>query len=138
MTAPLTAAGSRTVLVIDDEPLVRAVIGRLLEDWGFKAVEAGNGKEGLQLARRVNGALCLVISDLTMPEMDGLEFAGAFRKLYPTVPILFITGKSATALADRISGGRDHLLFKPFDPDTFLDTVARILESRLNQRSVPA
>ena len=138
MTAPLTAAGSRTVLVIDDEPLVRTVVARLLEEWGFKAVEARNGKEGLQLARGVDGALSLVISDLTMPEMDGLEFAGAFRKLYPAVPILFITGKSASALADRISSGRDHLLFKPFDPDTFLDTVARILESRLNHRAIPA
>jgi CheY-like chemotaxis protein len=60
MTPPLAAAGSRTVLVIDDEPLVRAVVGRLLEEWGFKAVEARDDEEGLQLARRVDGALSLV------------------------------------------------------------------------------
>jgi two-component system, cell cycle sensor histidine kinase and response regulator CckA len=118
--------------------MVRSVVTHLLEEWGFKALEAENGKEGLRLARQLNGTLGLVISDLTMPQMDGLEFATAFRKLYPGVPILFMTGRSSTSLADTFSGGRDHLLFKPFDPDTFLDAVARLLESRLNQRSVPA
>jgi CheY-like chemotaxis protein len=130
MKASLPSAGSRTVLVIDDEPMVRVVVGRLLEEWGFKAVEAENGQAGLQTARKLNGDLSMVISDLAMPQMDGYEFARVFRQLYPGVPILFITGKSSSSVP---SSGRDQLLFKPFDPDTFLDAVARLLESRINQ-----
>ena len=133
MTAPLLSAGSRTVLVVDDEPLVRVVVGRLLEEWGFKAVEADNGKTALQLARRLNGGLSMVITDLVMPYMDGFEFALAFRRLYPDVPILFMTGRAPANLLGSLAP-REQLLFKPFDPDTFLDAVARLLESRINER----
>jgi CheY-like chemotaxis protein len=138
MTTLSAAAGSRTVLVVDDEPMVRVLIGRLLEEWGFKAVEADNGRTALQLARRYNGSLCMVITDLVMPHMDGYQFAEAFRRLYSGVPILFITGKCPSAVAGNFSGGREQLLFKPFDPDAFLDAVARLLESRVNQQQISA
>ena len=130
---PRLAPGSRTVLLIDDEPVVRVVVGRLLEEWGFKVVEAEHGKTGLQLARKLNGSLSMVITDLAMPHMDGYEFAKAFRELYPSVPILFMTGKCPSNLLGGFAGGREQLLFKPFDPDTFLEAVARLLESRINQ-----
>jgi CheY-like chemotaxis protein len=133
MAAPLPSAGSRTVLVVDDEPLVRVVVGRLLEEWGFKAVEADNGKSAIQMARKLNGGLSMVITDLIMPYMDGFEFALAFRRIYPDVPILFMTGRAPTALVGSLAA-REQLLFKPFDPDTFLDAVARLLESRINER----
>jgi two-component system, cell cycle sensor histidine kinase and response regulator CckA len=138
MTAPFAVAGSRTVLVIDDEAMVRLVVCRLLEEWGFKAVQADNGRTALHLARKLNGALSMVITDLLMPHMDGYEFANVFRALYPDVPILFMTGQSSTALAGSLPGDREQLLFKPFDPDSFLDAVARLLESRINQRRVSA
>jgi CheY-like chemotaxis protein len=138
MTAPLAVAGSRTVLVIDDEPMIRTLVCRLLEEWGFKAMEADNGRTALQLARKLNGGLSMVITDLSMPYMDGYEFAEAFRPLYPDVPILFITGKCPTILVGSLSNEQERILFKPFDPDEFLDAVARLLESRINQRQVSA
>jgi CheY-like chemotaxis protein len=138
LTASVSVAGSRTVLVIDDEPMVRVVVGRLLEEWGFKVVEADNGRTGLQMARKLSGALMMVIADLTMPHMDGYEFAKAFRPLYPDVPILFITGKCPSAVGNPFSAGHEQLLFKPFDPDTFLDAVALLLESRINERRISA
>src|SRR4051812_1403436 len=135
MAVSVAVAGSRSVLVIDDEPMVRLVVCRLLEEWGFKAVEADNGRTALQLARRLQGALSMVITDLAMPYMDGFEFAKAFRQLYPDVPILFMTGKCPAALVGSFSE-REQLLFKPFDPDAFLDAVAQLLESRINQKQV--
>jgi two-component system, cell cycle sensor histidine kinase and response regulator CckA len=116
----------------------RTLVCRLLEEWGFKAVAADNGRTALQLARRLKGGLCMVITDLVMPHMDGYEFARGFRQLYPEVPILFMTGKCPTALEDSLSNEREQILFKPFDPDAFLDAVARLLESRINQRRVSA
>ena len=138
MTAPFQLAGSRTVLVIDDEPMVRVLVGRLLEEWGFKVAEADNGKTGLEIARKLDGGLTMVITDVAMPMMDGYEFAKSFRQLCPDVPILFITGRCPSALVGGMSSGREQLLFKPFDPDTFLDAVARILESRMNSQRVSA
>jgi two-component system, cell cycle sensor histidine kinase and response regulator CckA len=118
--------------------MVRTLVCRLLEEWGFKVVEADNGRTALQLARRLNGGLSMVITDLVMPYMDGYEFAKAFRQLHPNVPILFMTGKCPTALVGGLSSEREQILFKPFDPDAFLDAVARLLESRVNQRQVSA
>jgi two-component system cell cycle sensor histidine kinase/response regulator CckA len=138
MANPPAVSGSRTVLVVDDEPMVRALLGQLLEEWGFKAAEADNGKAALELARKLKGTLSLVITDVVMPHMDGYDFAQAFRQLYPDVPILFMTGQCPAALEDRLSKEREQILFKPFNPDAFLDAVARLLESRVNQKRVSA
>ena len=129
---PPRVSPSRSILVIDDEPMVRSVIARLLEEWEFKVEEAENGRTGLALAHKLKGDLSMVITDLVMPYMDGYEFANAFHPLYPDVPILFITGECPTALVGKLTTPREQLLFKPFDPDTFLDAVARVMESRIN------
>jgi two-component system cell cycle sensor histidine kinase/response regulator CckA len=127
-----------TILIVDDEPMVRLVVGRLLEEWDFRVLEADNGRTALQIARDFKGELSLVITDLIMPYMDGCEFASAFRPLYPDVPVLFMTGKCPNALVGSFFDPSENLLFKPFDPDTFLDVVARVLESHINQRRVSA
>ena len=138
MAHPPAVSGSRTVLVVDDEPMVRTLLCQLLEEWGFKAAGADNGKTALQLARKLKGALSMVITDLVMPHMDGYDFAQAFRQLYPDVPILFMTGQCPAALEDSLSNQREQILFKPFNPDGFLEAVARLLESRVNNKRVSA
>jgi two-component system, cell cycle sensor histidine kinase and response regulator CckA len=129
---------SGTILIVDDEPMVRLVVGRLLEEWDFRVLEADNGRTALQVARNFKGPLSLVITDLVMPYMDGCEFANAFRPLYPDVPILFMTGKCPNALVGSFFDPAEALLFKPFDPDTFLDVVAKLLESHINHRRISA
>jgi two-component system cell cycle sensor histidine kinase/response regulator CckA len=131
-------ASSGTILIVDDEPMVRLVIGRLLEEWDFKVLEADNGRTALQIARSFKDPLSLVITDLIMPYMDGAEFAKAFRPIHPEVPILFMTGKCPNALVGSFFSQRDTMVFKPFDPDAFLDTVARLLESHINRTRVTA
>ena len=121
---------SQSVLIVDDEPVVRSIVCRLLEEWGFTSLEAGDGEEALRLARAEKGDLALVVTDILMPRMDGYEFARAFRPLYPTVPILFMTGNTSQSVDT--SGKNEQLLFKPFDPDVFIETVGRLLETRVN------
>jgi CheY-like chemotaxis protein len=118
--------------------MVRLVVGRLLEEWDFKVLEADNGRSALGVAQDFKGQLSLVITDLVMPYMDGCEFAHTFRPLYPDVPILFMTGKCPNALVGSFFDPAENLLFKPFDPDTFLDVVARVLESHINHGRVSA
>jgi CheY-like chemotaxis protein len=127
-----------TILIVDDEPMVRLVVGRLLQEWDFKVLEADNGRSALKAAQNFKGQLSLVITDLVMPYMDGCEFADAFRPLHPDVPILFMTGKCPNALIGTFFNPTENLLFKPFDPDTFLDVVARVLESHINNGRVSA
>ena len=138
MIPPGMSKPSGTVLIVDDEPMVRLLVGRLLGEWNFRVLEADNGRSALQVAQDFGDALSLVITDLVMPYMDGCEFANAFRPLYPNVPILFMTGKCPNALVGNFFDPAENLVFKPFDPDTFLDVVARVLESHINHGRVSA
>jgi DNA-binding response OmpR family regulator len=121
-----------TILLIEDEVEVRQLLVRALERLDYDLVEAENGELGLEAARRVAGSLSLVVTDINMPVMSGLEFAREFRPLLPRVPILFITGldlRISTVEAARYGG---ELLVKPFGPDKFLKTVTRVLAAATN------
>jgi hypothetical protein len=111
-----------TVLLVDDEEGLRRLLARVLEDSGFGVVEAENGLAALLHAARREGSLGLVVTDISMPVMDGLEFAQAFRLMQPGVPILFMTGKDPSA---QIGPDRE-LLLKPFALEAFLKAVTRL------------
>jgi two-component system cell cycle sensor histidine kinase/response regulator CckA len=113
------------ILLLEDEPVLRHLMVRGLVDAGFPVLEGTHGRQGLELAKACHGSLALVISDVTMPIMDGLEFAAKFRTLFPTVPILFITG-----CPERLSAGslsRCAVLAKPFGRDQLVTAVHRLL-----------
>jgi CheY-like chemotaxis protein len=116
-----------TVLLVDDEELLRRLLSRMLVEAGFGVVEAENGARALERARRIDGALRLVVTDIHMPVMDGIEFARQFRPLHPAVPILFITGRD---LPDE-PVPRGGLLRKPFPSEAFLATVSQLVANRV-------
>jgi DNA-binding response OmpR family regulator len=116
-----------TILVIEDEEDVRHLLVGSLESTRLDIVEAANGEQGLQAARRLAGTLRLVVTDINMPVMSGVEFAREFRPSQPRVPILFITGVDSRAMALEADRLGSELLVKPFGPDIFLSTVTRVL-----------
>jgi CheY-like chemotaxis protein len=127
MSSPLSSpARGGTVLVVDDEAMLRQLLSRTLSEAGYEVVEAENGETALRAVSGCRASLILVVTDISMPVMSGIEFAREFRPLYPRVPILFITGREADS---RPGPGlaQDDLLLKPFGPDDFLDAVSRIL-----------
>src|SRR5689334_18674263 len=110
------------ILVADDEPNIREVISFALERAGFATATARNGSEALQQFRR--GPLDLIVLDIGMPEMDGLEVCRQIRKT-SEVPILFLSARDEEI--DRILGleiGGDDYVTKPFS--------ARELVARIN------
>jgi CheY-like chemotaxis protein len=113
------------VLLVDDEELVRQLLARLLSHSGYESEEADNGASALQAARRLNGSLSLIISDINMPVMDGLEFARALRMTDGKVPFLFITACDPASITN--IGSPAQVLTKPFTPDAFLETVAQLV-----------
>ncbi|MFQ5627804.1 MAG: SpoIIE family protein phosphatase [bacterium] len=106
----------RHILVVDDDPVTRAVICRNLEKWGYKTASAENGVEALKIVKI--GEISFVISDWMMPEMDGLELCREIRKadLPHYVYIILLTAKSdKTELVKGMETGADDFIAKPFN-----------------------
>ena len=80
----------QTLLLVEDDPAFRRGVRAFLEDVGYRILEASNGQEGLDHARREKPDL--VLTDLRMPVMDGLEFLGRLKSEYPTIPVIVVSG----------------------------------------------
>ena len=117
---------NQTILVVDDDPQIRDVLGMALERAGFEAVMARDGAEGLAQAKAVNPSLAVL--DIGLPEMDGLELCKAIRR-ESDLPILFLTARDDEV--DRILGlelGGDDYVTKPFSPRELVARVRAILK----------
>jgi len=123
---PALPRGQGLVLIVDDELSVRSFIRRVLETVGFQVREAVDGREGLDLCRRYHEELVVVLLDLTMPHMDGLEVLGELRRDHPAVPVLVMSGYSEQEVAKRFAGlGVNGFIQKPFYPR---DLIARVCQ----------
>ena len=119
-------AGS-TILVVEDEEQVRTLVVRLLEKRGYRVLQAGNGRQALELVRDRIHEIALVITDMVMPEMGGTSLLRELRNLRSTLPALCMTGYSQEEVA---SGDGLHdvvLIEKPFTAAAFLERVDRLL-----------
>ncbi len=123
--------GGETILVAEDEPGVRRLVREILERHGHVVLEAADGNDALRLLEehgdpRIPAPIALVISDVVMPEMDGLELAGRMRERWPAVPVLLMSGYPAS-----IAGTPDPdapILAKPFTPGDLLTRVRALLD----------
>jgi len=117
------------ILVIDDELQLRRVIGRVLTGMGHTVHEAANGAEGLEVFQRVKPAL--VISDIVMPDSEGIETIRELHRLAPATPIVAISGGSAHALYLRAAKalGAAASLEKPFRAEELTAIVAALLKT---------
>jgi two-component system, cell cycle sensor histidine kinase and response regulator CckA len=121
--------GSETILVVEDEQLVRALTRRTLERSGYRVYEASNGAEALTVARELGGGLQLVITDVVMPVMGGRELAAALRHERPSLSVLFMSGYTHEREAHLTSGGgMSHFLHKPFTLDELRNRVRLLLD----------
>jgi PAS domain S-box-containing protein len=108
--------GSGTVLVVDDEPEVRAVVARALEVSGFTTRLANDGLEAVEVFKTQSATLRLVLLDLTMPRMDGEQAFHAMHRINPSVPVILMSGYSQKLSLDRFVHARPAaFLSKPFD-----------------------
>ena len=119
------------ILIIDDQPDIRDTLRWLLEGEGYAVAAAANGAEGLALQRRERADI--VVTDIFMPEQDGIETLWKFREEYPEVPIVVMSGGGRTragvdylALARQLGARR--ALAKPVDPRELVEVVRQIAQ----------
>jgi PAS domain S-box-containing protein len=123
--APRPTQGSGTILVVDDEPMVRALARRALEAYGYTVLEAEDGRDALRILTAEPGqAVALVLADLVMPVMGGRELGTRLQESHPGVPVLFMSAHTGDELARRrlLSPGI-WFLQKPFAPDELVAQV---------------
>ncbi|MGE4012371.1 MAG: response regulator [Alphaproteobacteria bacterium] len=120
----------KNVLVNDDEPLIRDLLRLALEEHGFNVMEAPDGREGLRTF--IDRRPPLVITDIIMPNMDGLEVVVALKKVDPRVRVLAISGGGRVVkrdyLATALELGADDVLWKPFDEAHLIEAVTGLVD----------
>ena len=130
LSAPPTMAGAANCLIVDDEPSVRRSLVRMLQAQGFTCFEAGSGREALGVLERI-GEAPLVISDMRMPELDGIGLLEALRVRYPDTSVIMLTGMGETTTAvDCLQMGAADFLLKPISVGELQARVSRVLEKR--------
>jgi CheY-like chemotaxis protein len=112
-TANKSQPGFSTVLVVDDEPLVRAVVCENLRDFGWRALEAHDAQEAIQILE-ANEPVDLVFSDIQMPGMDGFELLRWIKEHRPQVSVLLASGVDSVKAAGGYLGPPRWLVFKPY------------------------
>jgi len=119
------------IIVIDDEPIIRRFVRRVLEEAGHEVSEAEDGDAGLTVLRLERPAL--VITDLFMPNKEGIEVIQEIRRLQPAIPILAMSGGGSygiDVLSMATALGANEALQKPFRRVELLGAVERLLPSR--------
>ncbi len=125
------AGGSETILIAEDDPASRTIIKQVLQQFGYRVVEAADGEEAVAIFRGSNDAIPLVILDVVMPRKNGKEAFDAIVKINPDVSALFISGYAADF---HVQGGLlpEGMLFlpKPVSPRDLLRSIRQLLDGQ--------
>lgn len=123
------SSNGRHILVVDDEPLVRRSLGELLSLSGYSVTTAGNGNEALDILKTYNADI--IITDIKMPQLDGLQLLKRIKTTYPEVPVILITGYgSIDSAVEAIKEGAYDYITKPIVDSEIKIVIERLLRQR--------
>lgn len=121
--------GTATVLIVDDEPMVRDIAARILKEHGFRVLEAKNGADALLVQNEWSRGIDLLLTDAMMPLMGGKELADRLKKLRPEIRVLFMSGYTADVIQEEsILDSSVPLLSKPFSAADLIGRVNQALQ----------
>jgi two-component system, sensor histidine kinase and response regulator len=117
------------ILVVEDNKTNQFIAKSILEQSGFKVVITENGKEGYEFFKNNKTEIDLILMDLHMPVMDGLEASTKIREIDSNVPIIAMTADAITGVETKCKDvGIDYYISKPFDPDQFVETIWKVIK----------
>ncbi|MEO8505519.1 MAG: PAS domain S-box protein [Acidobacteriota bacterium] len=123
------SSGTETILLVEDEAVVRRLAADLLASAGYQVIDVGNGAEALAAADSHPGTIHLLLTDVILPGMSGVELAERFRALCPSARTVFMSGYTADALAEQAHLASDiAFLQKPFNADGLMQSVRAALD----------
>ncbi|PJA27405.1 MAG: hypothetical protein CO189_07225 [candidate division Zixibacteria bacterium CG_4_9_14_3_um_filter_46_8] len=122
--------GNETLLVVEDDDAVRAMAAGVLKWLGYKVLEAPTGKDAYQICEKMDKPVDLVISDVVMPQMSGIEFTAQLRTLWPEVKVLYMSGYSLSQFLPGDADGKEMIyLQKPFRLISLAHKVRKALDT---------
>jgi two-component system cell cycle sensor histidine kinase/response regulator CckA len=121
--------GNESVLLVEDEPMVRSIASLALRSAGFAVKEAGDGIDALRIAGEMARPADLLVTDVVMPRMGGRELAQQLRARWDQLRILYISGYTKDEISD--DAGRVAFLPKPFTPDALVHKVREVLDAKV-------
>ena len=122
--------GDETVLLVEDEAMVRELASRVLSGHGYLVLEAEAGADALETCRRHEGPIDILVTDVVMPGMNGSELAGRIANIIPDAAVLFISGYTGGALVEHgVLQDGIHFLQKPFSPHRLVSKVREVLDA---------
>ncbi len=117
----------QTILVVDDEPNYLIILEELLEDEGFEVLTASNGNKALEIAEKAD--INLIVTDMQMPEMNGVELLNETKKRWPDIPVIMVTAFGEVDKAvSAMQAGAFNFLAKPFKNDELIATINKAIE----------
>jgi CheY-like chemotaxis protein len=123
MAEAMQVGAGKRVLVVDDHDPTRQTITRMLEAGGFEVVQASSGNEALARLSRESEDIDMVLSDVTMPGMTGIDLSYQIRELYPSMPVAIVSG-DVSELERSIIGRADvPFIKKPFHAESLYSAV---------------
>ena len=126
------AVSHGTVLLAEDEQVVRNLTARILTEVGFEVLSADGGHQAVALAQQHDGPIDLLLTDVVMADINGCELARQISQRIPSIPVVFMSGHSRASLAQYgVQQEEFAFLQKPFSPQTLIDTVNEALSKRL-------
>ncbi len=121
--------GSETILLVEDEEIVRQLTCEILESYGYQIIEAENGEAALKICENDAAKFDLLLTDVVMPGTGGHELAGKLLEKYPNLRILFTSGYNEDSQIEyEISDAVTDFIHKPFTPDSLAEKVRSVLD----------
>ena len=119
---------SETILVVDDEDMLRRLARKILEQQGYAVLEAGNAGEAQRVCREIAGPIALLLIDLVLPKINGRALANRLIAVHPEAKVLYMSGHSDLAVGvDAVLEPDANYLPKPFTAETLHQAVREVL-----------
>ncbi len=126
-----TLMGNETILIVEDEEMVRQLAITILKDHGYRVLAAQNGEEALEIGQHYKGPIDLLLTDVVMPSINGPELGRSLKQKHPRLKIIFMSGYTDNTIQYHLQSTEGALFIqKPFSSQKLLQTIRKLLEDK--------